>query len=89
MEKVTKIASYLLDRYQKQYGEFMDEIKLQKLIYFIQREAIIRTEELMFDAEFRPWKYGPVIVEIHERYKAGDLKESLSPESQEQWKEFL
>ncbi len=89
MEKVTQIASYFLDRYQKQYGVVMDEIKLQKLLYFTQREAIIRTGELMFDVEFRAWKYGPVIVEIHNRYKSNDLKEELSQESQERWKECL
>ncbi|MDE6786853.1 MAG: SocA family protein [Muribaculaceae bacterium] len=87
MEKVTQIASYLLDRYKMQYGEIMDEIKLQKLLYFIQREAIIRTGELMFDAEFRAWKYGPVILVIHDRYKANELKETLPQESQVHWKE--
>ena len=89
MEKVTQIASYLLERYQKQFGESMDEIKLQKLLYFLQREAIIRTGELMFEADFRAWKYGPVIVEIHDRYKSNDFEETLSQESQERWKECL
>ena len=87
MEKVTHIASYLLNRYQKQFGEFMDEIKLHKLLYFTQREAIIRTGDPMFDASFRAWKYGPVIVEIHDRYKAHDLHEELPPESLNRWKE--
>lgn len=87
MEKVTQIASYILERYKKQFGEIMDEIKLQKLLYFTQREAIIRTGELMFDAEFRAWKYGPVILVIHDRYKANDLKETLPQESQVHWKE--
>lgn len=87
MEKVSCIASYLLKRYMMQFGESMDEIKLQKLLYFTQREAIIRKGEPMFDAEFRAWKYGPVIAEIHARYKAGDLHEELSHESIERWKE--
>lgn len=65
----------------------MDEIKLQKLLYFTQREAIIRIGEPMFEAEFRAWMYGPVVLEIHERYKADDLHEALSEESQEKWKE--
>lgn len=87
MEKVTSIASYLLTRYKKQFGEVMDEIKLQKLLYFTQKEAIIRTGKPMFEAEFRAWKYGPVIVEIHDKYNADDLHEELSQESQEHWKE--
>ena len=78
MEKVTRIASYVIDRYKKQFGEMMDEMKLQKLLYFIQLEAIVRTGKPMFDAEFRAWKYGPVIIEIHERFKTGDFHEELS-----------
>ena len=31
MEKATAIASYLINRYKQQFGEIMDEIKLQKL----------------------------------------------------------
>ena len=89
MEKVTRIASYLLDCYLKQFGEKMDEIKLQKLLYFTQREAIIRTGKPMFDAEFRAWKYGPVVIEVHERYKNDDLHEQLSEESLLEWKECL
>lgn len=87
MEKVTHVASYLLTRYQKQFGEYMDEIKLHKLLYFTQREAIIRTGEPMFEAEFRAWKYGPVINEIHDKYMADELHEELSQETQERWKE--
>lgn len=87
MEKVERIASYIIERYKKQFGEMMDEIKLQKLLYFTQLEAIVRTDEPMFDAEFRAWKFGPVIIEIHERFKTGDFHESLSEESLTKWKE--
>lgn len=85
MEKVTSVASYIVSRYLKQFGEILDEIKLQKLLYFTQLEAIVRTGTPMFDAEFRAWKYGPVVIEIHERYKTGDFHEQLSIESQERW----
>lgn len=87
MEEVTQIASCIIDRYKKQFGEMVDEIKLQKLLYFTQLEAIIRTGEPMFDAEFRAWKFGSVVTQIHERYKADDLHEELPHESQEYWEE--
>lgn len=87
MEKVTRIASYIIERYKKQFGEMMDEIKLQKLLYFTQLEAIIRTGEPMFDAEFHAWKFGPVIIEIHEKFKTGDFHEELSDESKTKWKD--
>ncbi len=87
MDKVTQIAAYLLDRYKREFGEPMDEMKLHKLLYFTQREAIIRTGQPMFDAEFRARKYGPVIVEIHDQFKVDALHEELPKESQERWKE--
>lgn len=87
MEKVAQIASYIIDRYKKQFGEMVDEVKLQKLLYFTQLEAIIRTDQPVFDAEFRAWKFSPVIIEIHERYNADDLHEELAAEGKEQWKE--
>lgn len=87
MIKSTQVASYLLKRYKEQFGEIIDEIKLQKLLYFTQREAIIRTGAPMFNGEFRAWKYGPVIVDVHNRYKEKDLNEEISQESIGQWKE--
>ncbi|MBD5275465.1 MAG: SocA family protein [Bacteroides sp.] len=86
MVKSTQVASYLLNRYKQQFGEVMDEIKLQKLLYFTQREAIIRSGEPMFDGEFRAWKYGPVIIDVHDRYKVNDLTDKMPPESIERWK---
>ncbi len=89
MVKVSSIASFFLKRYQEQFGEKMDEIKLQKLLYFTQREAIIRTGNIMFEAEFRAWMYGPVILEVHERYKADGLHEEISEDSLNEWNACL
>ena len=72
MEKVTTIASYIYQRYQQDYGKRMDEMKLHKLLYFVQREAIIQTDEPMFKEQFEAWKYGPVMVEIRRMYKDGN-----------------
>lgn len=77
MEKVTTIASYIYQRYQQDYGKRMDEMKLHKLLYFVQREAIIQTDEPMFKEQFEAWKYGPVMVEIRRMYKDGCLTEKL------------
>ena len=43
MEDVVKIASYICDRYQKEFGTRIDEMKLHKLLYFTQRECIAQT----------------------------------------------
>ena len=69
MIDVVKIASYICERYEKEYGERIDEMKLHKLLYFTQRECIIQTGEPMFSEPFSAWKYGPVVVSIRQLYR--------------------
>ncbi len=69
MVDVVCIASYISERYFKEYGERIDEMKLHKLLYFTQRECIIQTGSPMFSEPFSAWKYGPVVVSIRQLYK--------------------
>ena len=39
MENVLNVAQYIYDEYKRETGEKIDELKLQKLIYFCQRES--------------------------------------------------
>lgn len=80
MENVVKIASYICDRYQKEYGSRIDEMKLHKLLYFTQRECIAQTGEPMFDATFHAWMYGPVLPDIRSLYKQDLLHDLPSDE---------
>ena len=89
MVDVISIASYISDRYMKEYGERIDEMKLHKLLYLTQRECLIQTEEPMFDATFHAWKYGPVLPEIRQLYKQDGLMGNLSPKAEEQYKAVL
>ena len=73
MVEVSHIAAYVARRYEKQFATAIDEIKLQKLLYFIQREHIIRFGTPMFDEQFRAWKYGPVLLSVHDKFKKGEL----------------
>ncbi len=60
MEKILDIAQYIFDEYLKISGTKIDEMKLQKLLYFAQRESIAITGEPLFKETFEGWKYGPV-----------------------------
>ena len=89
MVDVVSIASYISERYMKEYGERIDEMKLHKLLYLTQRECLIKTGEPMFEATFHAWKYGPVLPEIRQVYKVDGLKSELTKEAQEQYKEVF
>lgn len=77
MTDVLKVASYLCQRYKDTYGVQMDEMKLHKLLYFTQREAIIQTGAPMFHEKFKAWKYGPVLPQIRKHYKDDTLHYAL------------
>lgn len=68
MADILSVAQYLYDYYQQETGEKIDELKLQKLLYFIQRESIALTSKPMFDEKFEGWIHGPVSTEVRKRY---------------------
>ena len=78
MVSVEKAASYIYNRYKEENGTCIDEMKLHKLLYLSQREAIIMTGEPMFNASFEAWKYGPVVVEIRDLFRKEALNETLT-----------
>lgn len=75
MEKLMNVASYICNRYSKEYGARIDEMKLHKLLYFAQREALIQNREPLFDAVFYGWKFGPVLKEIRFAYRDDSFSE--------------
>lgn len=81
MISVVKAASYIYFRYMEENESVaIDEMKLHKLLYFSQREAIIRTGAPMFEDMFQAWKYGPVMVEIRNRYRTSTLNDMPTEE---------
>lgn len=78
MIDVKTAASYIYNKYEREKGEPIDEMKLHKLLYLSQREAIVQTGGPMFSAPFEAWKYGPVVVEIRDLYKKGLLSSDVT-----------
>ena len=89
MVDIVSVASYISERYMKEYGERIDEMKLHKLLYLTQRECLIQTGEPMFDATFHAWKYGPVLPEIRQLYKQDALNKTLSKEDEAKYAEVF
>ena len=69
MKDMMTVAGYIYDRYQRDFGEKIDEMKLHKLMYFAQRESLIRTDEPLFEGDFYGWRFGPVLKELRTPYK--------------------
>ena len=69
MKDMMTVAAYIYGRYQSEFEEKIDEMKLQKLMYFAQRESLIRTGEPLFEGDFYGWRFGPVLKELRTPYK--------------------
>ena len=71
---MSKINADKLARYIIYYGDIkgtnITMSKLQKLLFFIQKEYIKQTGELLFNEEFEAWEYGPIIPSIYFAYCA-------------------
>lgn len=89
MLETIRVATYIADEYKRLYGQQIDEMKLHKLMYFTQRESIIQTGTHMFDAEFRAWKYGPVLLEVRAAYKTIGVLSSLADDMKERFKDVF
>ena len=48
MERIIDVAQYIFSEYKRVAGEIIDEMKLQKLLYFSQRETIAILNKPLF-----------------------------------------
>ena len=58
----------------KDYG--ISNLKLQKVLYFIQAYFLISTNEKCFKERIEAWDFGPVVPEAYREYKqfgSGDI----------------
>ena len=89
MKDMMTVAAYIYNRYQREFEEKIDEMKLQKLMYFAQRESLIRTGEPLFEADFYGWRFGPVLKELRTPYKEESFSPDVTDESLGEDKETL
>lgn len=69
MQNSRCVGKALYEMYLARNGKKMDEMKMHKLMYFAQREALMDTDNLLFDETFYGWKFGPVLMSVRDEYK--------------------
>ena len=50
-------------------GNFVTQMKLQKLVYFAHGYHLAKYKEPLIKEEFQAWQFGPVIPKIYQEYK--------------------
>lgn len=68
--KVMDIANKILAEGENcNAGELISNLKLQKLLYYMQGFHLAYFNEPLFDEDIEAWQYGPVVPCVYEKYK--------------------
>lgn len=68
MEKIIEVAKYIAIKHRELTKNEIDQMRLHKLTFFIQKESFFRTKLPMFEEDFFGWRYGPVSIDIRKNY---------------------
>ena len=73
LERILDVAAYVVEKYKALTGTSPDEMKLHKLLYFIQRAYLDIHDSPLFPEEFEGWRMGPVSREVRTVYCNGEI----------------
>lgn len=65
---VLDIARYVINHYNKKSVE-ISNLKLQKLIYYVQAAFLVERDKACFDEPIVNWSYGPVVEIVYREYR--------------------
>lgn len=68
MYRALDVARYIINRYDTQ-GKTISNLKLQKILYFVQAEFLVAKNKSCFVDEIEAWDFGPVVPEVYHKYK--------------------
>lgn len=69
MASALEVARYILYTAYK-YGDVITNLKLQKLLYYVQAEYLVKTGgRVLFFEPIEAWQFGPVVSDVYEKYK--------------------
>lgn len=83
MYKATDIANWFLAAVDRESGDSITHLKLQKLLYYAQAWTLALTGEPLFKEEIQAWMHGPVVPEVYTKYAECHYNEIQAPEQEE------
>jgi uncharacterized phage-associated protein len=67
MYSAYKIAEYII-WYYNSIEWVVSNLKLQKLLYFLQAEFLVEKNKALFDDDIIAWDFGPVVPKVYKKY---------------------
>jgi len=68
MYDVLIVAKYIIKRCNE-LDRTISNLKLQKLLYFVQAEFLVSTGDPCFNESIEAWDFGPVVPVVYHKYK--------------------
>jgi len=76
---VIQVANWLIEKSNNtDNGDLMTNLKLQKLLYYLQGYYLAVFDKPLFDDEIEAWQYGPVVPDVYYEFNAFG-KNALQP----------
>ena len=70
MKSALDIAKYFLHRVDREAGDTISALKLQKLVYYAQVWSMVLRSQPLFPQPIEAWRHGPVVHDLWTEYKA-------------------
>lgn len=68
MYDVLDVSRFVIN-YSNEKGYGVSNLKLQKILYFIQAFFLLNKNEPCFDEDIEAWDFGPVVPKVYREYK--------------------
>lgn len=81
MATAQEVAYYLLNISCPECGDYMSNLKLQKLLYYVQGVHLAVHGRPLFDEEIKNWEHGPVVPSVYHEFKDNGGAAIIAPES--------
>ncbi len=86
MKSALDVARYFLCRVDREAGDTISPLKLQKLVYYAQAWSLVFRSRPLFAQDIEAWVSGPVVRDVWNEYKTYKYSDIPAPDNFE--KEF-
>jgi uncharacterized phage-associated protein len=69
MTEAIDVANWLLGSIDREAGDSLTNLKLQKLVYYAQAWALARLGKPLFEEDFEAWTHGPIVPSLYDKFK--------------------
>ena len=80
MKSALDVASYFLCRVDRETGDTISPLKLQKLVYYAQAWSLVFRGQPLFFQDIEAWVSGPIVRDVWDEYKAYKYTDIPTPD---------